>query len=92
MTALAGDIGDTDSRLAIYEHLPGGPDHVAREIYPSREYGCVAQIITDFLASPVTEMKRERRADMMCLKRLLEELQILLECPFRIDPTGAAGG
>jgi glucokinase len=61
MTILAGDIGGTNSRLAIYERRAGELARVAQKTYPSAEYSCVADIISEFLATAGTQ------CDVVCL-------------------------
>ena len=61
MTILAGDIGATNSRLAMYERRTGGLTTVAHHTYPSAEYGCVADIISEFLKTAGSQ------CDVVCL-------------------------
>lgn len=49
ITVLAGDIGGTNSRLAIYENGAGGLTQVAQRTYPSGDYGDVGEILSSFL-------------------------------------------
>lgn len=49
MRVLAGDIGGTNARLAVYE-IGGGRFHAgAEEVYPSRQYASLAEIIRHFM-------------------------------------------
>jgi glucokinase len=61
MTILAGDIGGTNSRLALFESRKDGLEQVAQRTYPSRDYGCVTEIISEFLAAVGTH------CDAVCL-------------------------
>ena len=61
LTILAGDIGGTNSRLAIYERRTRGLALVAQKTYSSAGYSCVADIISEFLAATGT------RCDVVCL-------------------------
>ncbi len=45
---LAGDIGGTNARLALFESRPGGPALVALETYASREHGGLEQLVRQF--------------------------------------------
>lgn len=45
---LAGDIGGTNARLALFEPGPEGPSLVALETYPSREHGGLEEIVRRF--------------------------------------------
>lgn len=45
---LAGDIGGTNARLALFEPGAGGPSLVALETYPSREHGSLEEIVRRF--------------------------------------------
>lgn len=61
MTVLAGDIGGTHSRLAIYEWTPTGLLQIAQNTYPSRDHGSVEEIISKFLDA------HGKRCDLACL-------------------------
>ncbi len=61
MTILAGDIGGTNSRLAIYVLGADGLGQVAQKTYPSATYGGVAEIVSEFLST------RGTRCDVVCL-------------------------
>jgi glucokinase len=52
---LAGDIGGTNSRLALYEvgARGAGLTPVRHETFPSRDYGGLEEVIARFLGSPV---------------------------------------
>jgi glucokinase len=46
---LAGDIGGTNTRLALFEMKDGQPQAVTEEIYPSHDYSGLEEIIEKFL-------------------------------------------
>ena len=47
---LAGDIGGTNTRVAIFEGDPGNLRPVVSDVYPSREHGGLAEIAKDFIS------------------------------------------
>jgi glucokinase len=49
MNVLAGDIGGTKSRLAIYNIGPLGLSLSTKQTYPSAAFGCVTEMISSFL-------------------------------------------
>ena len=51
MSILAGDIGGTNSRLAAFRDGDGGLEPCAQHTYPSADYSCVSEVISEFLAS-----------------------------------------
>lgn len=61
MTVLAGDIGGTNSRLAIYERRAGRIEKVGQQTYPSGDYDSVAEITAEFLD------RRSIHCDAVCL-------------------------
>ncbi len=58
---LAGDIGGTNTRLAIFEQAGEGLKIVKKQTFPSREYVCLEEIIGKFLA------ERDPKIDHACL-------------------------
>lgn len=48
---LAGDIGGTNTRLATYSSINGRPRQLAMEVYPSRQYSGVEEIVERFTAA-----------------------------------------
>lgn len=48
---LAGDIGGTHSRLAIYSHQAGRFELLRQETYPSSEHSCLTDVLTSFLGN-----------------------------------------
>ena len=46
---LAGDIGGTNSRLAIYSHQASRLELLHQKTYPSCEHGCLADVLATFL-------------------------------------------
>lgn len=83
MTVLAGDIGGTNSRLAIYEPTADGLAQLAHEVYPSGEYGCVTDIISEFLEAA------GKPCDVACLGLpgpvSSEKVIELTNLPWRVD-------
>ena len=83
MTVLAGDIGGTNSRLAIFEDRTDGLEQVAQRTYPSGDYGGVAEIISEFLGAFHTQ------CDVVCLGLpgpVGSEKEIrLTNLPWRVD-------
>lgn len=47
---LAGDIGGTNTRLALVDAAPGGMRVLFEETYPSREWTCLEAVLGEFLA------------------------------------------
>lgn len=47
---LAGDIGGTHTRLAVFEGSPAVPRAAVIEVYPSRAHGTLPDILREFLA------------------------------------------
>jgi glucokinase len=58
---LAGDIGGTNSRLAIYKRHGGQIEMVGQQTFPSGEYSCVDEIVEEFLEA------RSIHCDAVCL-------------------------
>jgi len=52
---LAGDIGGTNARLALYNVRHGGFELVAVNVFPSRRYSGLDQIVAEFVASAGTQ-------------------------------------
>lgn len=50
MSLLAGDIGGTKTRLALFEWRPDGLETLAEAAYPSADYGDLDGIVGGFLA------------------------------------------
>jgi glucokinase len=48
-TILAGDIGGTNTRLALFEQNSGRPAMSVEKIYPSRNYGGLEEIVREFV-------------------------------------------
>jgi glucokinase len=48
---LAGDIGGTHTRLALFDVMNGQYHLVSTAVYPSRQYSGLDQIVTEFVAS-----------------------------------------
>jgi glucokinase len=48
---LAGDIGGTNSRLAIYSHQVDDLKLLHQQTYPSSEHGCLTDVLESFLGS-----------------------------------------
>jgi len=61
VTVLAGDIGGTNSRLAIYERRAGAIEKVGQQTYRSGDYSSVAEITAKFLDA------RSIHCDAVCL-------------------------
>jgi glucokinase len=61
MTILAGDIGGTNSRLAIFERHAGGIEKIGQQTYPSRDYSSAAEITAEFVET------RSIHCDVVCL-------------------------
>lgn len=51
MNVLAGDIGGTNSRLAIYDIGPDGLRLRTNRTYPSADFGCAEEVVDQFLRS-----------------------------------------
>ena len=51
---LAGDIGGTHSRLAVFSERKGAPDHL--EVYPSADHGSLQEIARAFLTAHPAEL------------------------------------
>jgi glucokinase len=83
MTVLAGDIGGTNSRLAIFERRADGIEKIGQQTYPSRDYGSVAEITVEFLES------RAIHCDVVCLGLPgpvgSERVVQLTNLPWRVD-------
>jgi glucokinase len=83
LKVLAGDVGGTNSRLAIYDGGSVGLRQITRSTYPSAEYSCVAEIISEFLAS------NEVHCDVVCLGLpgpvSSERIIRLTNLPWKID-------
>lgn len=83
MTILAGDIGGTNSRFAIYRQRPWGIERVNQQIYPSEAYGGVADIVSEFLSTS------ETTCDLTCLGLpgpvCSESVVDLTNLPWRVD-------
>jgi len=89
---LAGDIGGTNARLALYDVRAGGFNLVAATVFPSRKYSSLDQIVTEFVstsgarpaqacfgvAGPVTNGRVEASNLPWIIEsaRLAEELQL----------------
>lgn len=58
---LAGDIGGTHSRLAIYRQEAGGLELLHQQTYPSLEHGGLSDVLAAFLANQCEEV------DAVCL-------------------------
>lgn len=61
ITVLAGDIGGTNSRLALYRCDAKGLVRIAQATYPSSEHSCLTEIISSFLATC------QARCEVACL-------------------------
>jgi glucokinase len=56
MQILAGDIGGSNTRLALYQAQPHQRLSIQREaVYPSRDYADLTGIITTFLSAPASQ-------------------------------------
>ena len=73
MTVLAGDIGGTNSRLAIFEAVPSKPNDphpvmapVFERIYPSAAYPSLDVIAEGFLAEAAAEIGASARVTSAC--------------------------
>jgi glucokinase len=83
MNVLAGDIGGTNSRLAIYNLGPLGLSLGTKQTFPSADFGCVAEIIARFLE------RNSASCDVVCLglpgpvsaKRMIQ----LTNLPWTVD-------
>ncbi len=53
---LAGDIGGTSTRLALFDLIGGALRAVSRERYPSRSYRGLAEIVQTFTSANVTDL------------------------------------
>jgi glucokinase len=58
---LAGDIGGTHSRLAIFSHQASGLELLHQRTYPSSEHGCLTDVLETFLGNQNDDM------DAVCL-------------------------
>src|SRR5438094_558584 len=47
---LAGDIGGTNTRLALFEGAPGAMTAAVTDVFPSKEYGGLEEIAELFLS------------------------------------------
>ena len=55
---LAGDIGGTSTRLAVFETSNGRPSCVIEQTYPSRKYAGLGEIATAFVAEHAVKVER----------------------------------
>jgi glucokinase len=69
MTVLAGDIGGTNARLAIFDAGPGGAVGAAlyEQTYPSRSYQSLDVIAEEFLAAATAKIGAGARIASACL-------------------------
>jgi glucokinase len=61
MRILAGDVGGTNARLAVFEVEDGRPRERYTDTYPSPAYSCLDDVLTDFLT------RAERPCERACL-------------------------
>ena len=87
MTAnvLAGDIGGTNSRLALYSHSSGagGPTLVRAATFPSRDHAGLGEVIARFLgdgkaAAPIAA------AAFGIAGPVVDDAVVLANCDYRI--------
>ncbi len=84
MNVLAGDIGATNSRLAIYDVDQGGLSLRANRTYSSADFGCAEEIVSRFLDW------NDASCDIVCLGLpgpvSSERVVRLTNLPWTVDP------
>ena len=55
---LAGDVGGTNTRLAYFDVKEGRLELVASRVFPSREYGALESIVSEFVSAQALPIER----------------------------------